>query len=55
MKEAADNIGPMDTVIDGQKAQIIYIDENWNPVPKYRATMAVIIYADGGEDVIVLD
>jgi hypothetical protein len=43
-------IGPMTVMYDGLKAVIVYIDNDWNPTPKDRATMMSVVYYDGGHD-----
>ena len=43
-------IGPMTVMFEGLKAKIVYIDNNWNPIHRDRATMMSVVYYDGGHD-----
>ena len=40
----------MTIMFEGLKAKIVYIDNDWNPIHRDRATMMSVVYYDGWHD-----
>jgi hypothetical protein len=39
---------PESITIDGRSGSVVYLDANWHPVPAAKATMAKVVFDDGG-------
>jgi len=39
---------PESITIDGRSGSVVYLDANWHPVPAAQATMAKVVFDDGG-------